>query len=53
MPFVVVKKKTKIIKDKNKCIIVRLLGNSEIINEFLLAGDTFMPEIHVRQSGFT
>ena len=26
---------------------------NEIINNFLLAGDTFMPEKHLRQPGFT
>ena len=26
---------------------------SQIVNKFLLAGDRFMPEMHVRQSGFT
>ena len=26
---------------------------NEIINTFLLAGDKFMPEMHLRQSGFT
>ena len=26
---------------------------NEIINKFLLAGDKFMPEIHLKQSGFT
>ena len=26
---------------------------SEIINNFLLAGDKFMPEIHLKQPGFT
>ena len=25
----------------------------DIINKFLLAGDTFMPEMHLRQPGFT
>ena len=25
----------------------------DIINKFLLAGDKFMPEMHLRQSGFT
>ena len=25
----------------------------EIVNKFLLAGDEFMPEIHLRQPGFT
>ena len=24
-----------------------------IVNKFLLAGNTFMPEIHLRQPGFT
>ena len=26
---------------------------NKIINKFLLAGDTFMPEIHLKQPGFT
>ena len=26
---------------------------NEITNKFLLAGDKFMPEMHLRQSGFT
>ena len=26
---------------------------NEIINTFLLAGDKFMPEMHLRQPGFT
>ena len=26
---------------------------NEIVNKSLLAGDTFMPEIHLRQPGFT
>ena len=26
---------------------------NEIVNEFLLAGDKFMPEMHLRQPGFT
>ena len=26
---------------------------NEIINKFLLAGDTFMPEMHLKQPGFT
>ena len=26
---------------------------NEIVNEFLLAGDKFMPEIHLKQPGFT
>ena len=25
---------------------------NEIVNTFLLAGDTFMPEIHLKQPGF-
>ena len=26
---------------------------NEIVSKFLLAGDKFMPEMHLRQSGFT
>ena len=26
---------------------------SDIVNKFLLAGDRFMPEMHLRQPGFT
>ena len=26
---------------------------NEIVNKFLLAGDEFMPEMHLRQPGFT
>ena len=26
---------------------------NDIINNFLLTGDTFMPEMHLRQPGFT
>ena len=26
---------------------------NEIVNKFLLAGDTFMPEMHLRQPGLT
>ena len=26
---------------------------NEIVNKFLLAGDRFMPEMHLRQPGFT
>ena len=26
---------------------------NEIVNRFLLVGDKFMPEMHLRQSGFT
>ena len=26
---------------------------NEIVNKFLLVGDKFMPEIHLRQPGFT
>ena len=26
---------------------------NEIVNNFLLAGDTFMPEMHLKQRGFT
>ena len=26
---------------------------NDIVNKFLLAGDTFIPEMHLRQPGFT
>ena len=26
---------------------------NEIVNEYLLAGDRFMPEMHLKQPGFT
>ena len=26
---------------------------NEIVNKFLLAGDKFMPEMHLKQPGFT
>ena len=26
---------------------------NEIVNKFLLAGDTFMPQMHLKQPGFT
>ena len=26
---------------------------NEIVNKFLLAGDIFMPELHLKQRGFT
>ena len=26
---------------------------NEIVNKFLLAGDTFIPEMHLNQTGFT
>ena len=26
---------------------------NEIVNKFLLAGDSLMPEVHLRQPGFT
>ena len=29
------------------------IKRSEIVNKFLLAGDKFMPEIHLKQPGFT
>ena len=35
-----------------KCIIL-ICKMNKIINKFLLAGDKFMPEMHLRQPGFT
>ena len=31
----------------------KLYKMNEIVNEFLLAGDKFMPEMHIKQPGFT
>ena len=31
----------------------KLYKMNEIINKFLLAGDKFMPEMHLKESGFT
>ena len=33
--------------------MLRSIKMNEIINKFLLAGDKFMPEMHLRQPGFT
>ena len=35
-----------------KCMLNRIKMN-EIVNKFLLAGDKFMPEMHLKQPGFT
>ena len=34
-------------------IPLKLYTMNEIVNKFLLIGDKFMPQMHVRQSGFT
>ena len=31
----------------------KLYKMNEIVNKFLLVGDKFMPEMHLKQSGFT
>ena len=31
----------------------RIINMNEIVNKFLLAGDKFMPEMHLKQPGFT
>ena len=36
----------------NSVEFVRIKMN-EIVNKFLLAGDKFMPEMHLKQPGFT
>ena len=33
-----------------KCLRVKM---NQIVNKFLLVGDKFMPEIHLKQPGFT
>ena len=30
-----------------------IINMNEIVNKFLLAGDTFMPKMHLKQLGFT
>ena len=35
-----------------KCFVLSVKMN-EIVNKFLLVGDQFMPEMHLKQSGFT
>ena len=35
------------------CNLVEKYKMKEIINKFLLAGDKFMPEVYLRQPGFT
>ena len=35
-----------------KCFVLSVKMN-EIVNKFLLAGDKFMPEMHLKQPGFT
>ena len=32
---------------------VNCIKMNEIVNKFLLAGDRFMPEMHLKQPGFT
>ena len=34
-------------------ILFQRYKKNEIVNKFLLAADKFMPEMHLRQSGFT
>ena len=34
-------------------IPLKLYKMNEIVNNFLLVGDKFMPEMHLRQQGFT
>ena len=52
-------KKSKFIKKQEAKGLLSSLGirsplsNFDIINKFLLAGDKFMPEMHLRQPGFT
>ena len=31
----------------------RIIKTNEIVNNFLLAGDKFMPKMHLKQPGFT
>ena len=57
-------KKSKLVKEQEvKCLLSNLgfktllskiwMKLNEIVNNFLLAGDKFMPEMHLKQLGFT
>ena len=35
------------------CFVLRCIKMNEIVNNFLLVGDKCMPEIHLKQPGFT
>ena len=37
----------------SKCFVLRCIKMNEIVNKFLLVGDKFMPEMHLKQPGFT
>ena len=34
-------------------LLVRRIKMNEIVDKFLLAGDKFLPELHLKQAGFT
>ena len=36
-----------------KCFVLSCIKMNEIVNNFLLAGDKFMPELYLKQPGFT
>ena len=36
-----------------KCNSIEVYKMNDIVNKFLLAGNEFMPEMHLRQPGFT
>ena len=36
-----------------KCFILRHIKMNELVNKFYLAGDKFLPEMHLKQLGFT
>ena len=36
-----------------KCFVLMYIKMNEIVNKFLLVGDKFMPEMHLKQPGFT
>ena len=38
------------LKDTSSCQLIKM---NEIINKFLLVGDKFMPEMYLKQPGFT
>ena len=36
-----------------ECNSIECIKMNEIVNKFLLAGDKFMPEMHLKQLGFS
>ena len=46
-------KKSRFMKEQQAIFFLKVYKINEIVNKFLLLGDTFMPEINLKQPGFT